>query len=246
MAITAVHYWKLDEASGNLVDSVASLDMTRSGTVGSDTGLIGNAATFGGASNYAYNNSGQTAVDLTTGCTVWCWIKLAATTGRSGVYISSTTNATAAAVMYIAFYAVNTWRCQVTDSVTGSSIASDATATTTGVWHFACGRYNQSTMKAEIRIDGGGWSLGPALANGPITPTSPNITTINRIITQYGTCAIDEAGISNDYLADADVDSLYNSGAGVTWPFVAAGHPMQARGVLVPGLRQWQPQRIGR
>ena len=55
--------------------------------------------------------------------------------------------------------------------------------------------------------------------------------------------AVTDGGVSVGQTATLEIAELYNGGAGIE---IGAGQPMSLRGCHIPGIRQWQPQRIGR
>lgn len=206
-----IHHWKLDETSGNRVATVGGLDMAVYNTVGYDVGILGNCATFAGASNALRNVGGRISLAV-TGATVAGWIKLA-NTDRAAILSSNNMTFD----WQLVHYGSGSWRFYVFDSVSGNSVAIDTTASSLDAWHFVCGRYNASTKKAEISVDGSAWALGSALSNEPIAASGDPY--INRSGGSYGTCAIDSVSVWSRYLSDAEVVSLRNGGAGLEYPF---------------------------
>jgi len=205
------HYWKMDETTGNRLDSVGAFHMVPYNTAGYEAGLIGNASTLGGSPNALRNVSAILSVPA-TGATVWGWIKLGST-GAMAIINSNVST------LYwgLVHQTTDTWRFFVIDTVSGSSAASDTVSDVLGAWYFVCGRYNSTTKKAELRVNNRAWTLGSALSNEP-APTTGDLW-MNRYGASYGTCSLDEIGFAERYFSNADVDLLYNGGAGRSYPF---------------------------
>lgn len=206
---TYAHYWTLDEGSGDRLDSIGDIDLTPTGTVGSAPGKLGNAATMTGTGNRL---SKATQIDCpTTGFTVWGWIKIsaAADTALLTCYKDSTK-------AWELIYTGNSWRFIVRDTDITTYVASTPQTLVTNAWKFMCGRYNPVTKRLEHRLDAEPWRVSTPLAKDPITGT----TKIQIGGVGSGSnAAMDETGIANCYLTDSEVDDLYNSGKGRTYPF---------------------------
>lgn len=205
------HYWKLDEAAGDRLDSVGTMHMTVQGVVGSAAGKIGNCATFGGTPNYL-KVVAPLLIPPATGATVWGWINLTEFSRMPALASSGD--------YWILAYLLNRWEFTVRDSVLAAwTTAQSNDDETLGAWHFICGRYNPSTKKAELRVNANAWIVaGSALTNDP---KSAGMTTIvmNTYSGDYGTGAIDEVGFAPTYFSNDEVDQLYNGGAGLSYPF---------------------------
>ncbi len=203
-------YWKMDETTGNRVDSHGSNDLSVVGTVGYAVGKLGNAVTCTGSENYLTKAAG---INISpTGFTVWGWIRLAVDTrtfliaGQNGSNIR----------WYLGYYGSNAWRFYVYDSsLAADSIGIVTQAPTLNAWYFLCGRYNPTTKKAELRLNASAWALGAALGTGPTTDSN-NLKIAGN---SSSNCNIDSVGIANRYYSDAEVDELYNSGNGLEYPF---------------------------
>lgn len=76
------HLWKMDETSGNVVDSAGSLNSTTNTSVTFAAGKSNNAATFGSGSSLAFSNT--TLINGTSDFTLAFWVKYV-----SGVWIMS-------------------------------------------------------------------------------------------------------------------------------------------------------------
>lgn len=208
-------YWKLDEVSGNRLDSVGTRHMVPQATIGNAVGKIGNCATASGTGNYlGVTDASLLTIDWAAGFSIVGWVYVPTVYSGRNTPLAKCTNATYDWVLYS--NAQNAHRFQVQDSSSGSSLAASATNITLDAWHFYAGRYNASTKKAEFRLDAEGWNLGSALTNGP--RNSEQQLRIANYVNLYGSAYYDETGMWG-YLSDDEVDDLYNLGAGKTHPF---------------------------
>jgi hypothetical protein len=75
-----VSYWKLDESSGNAVDSVGSNTLTNTNTVTYSSGVINNGANFVEASSQklSITDASQSGLDFTGNMTLAGWVKFTA------------------------------------------------------------------------------------------------------------------------------------------------------------------------
>jgi hypothetical protein len=211
-------YWKLDEASGNRLDSVGSRTMTPQNGVSAIAGKISNCAAFAGTGNdqlVTGIDASLTAIDWSLGFSVTGWMYI------PGAYTARTTVlskfAAGNADWALFTNSVASLRMSVFDSVSGSSDAINTTSLVADTWYFFAGRYNPSTKKAEFSLNGGSWNLGAALTNVP--KNVRQILIINGYAATYGVCRVDEVGLWTRYLSDAEVTELYNGGAGLAYPF---------------------------
>lgn len=214
------HYWKLDELTGDRLDTVGAFTMTPSGAVGYEAGKLGNAATFAGSPNYLWNNGNGLNIPE-TGVTVWGWIKIVSDARATVITQVTGTNLNNQSRWYLIYMGSNSWQFTIRDSDAVSlSTATITQAPTLDKWYFFCGRYNSSTKKTEARLDASAWVVATnALPNGPIQLSGTNYFSMNRNATSYGTCSLDSIGFSERYYTDGEVSLLYNGGAGLEYPF---------------------------
>lgn len=206
-------YWKLDETSGNRVDSVGSRTMVPQSTTSYGTGKIGNALDLV-ATGYLLCNDNTLNVDATNGFTICGWIYLHATGANSCIFRLGA-GGTDMAVLTAS--SDNKAQMYVVDSATGVSSVKGSDTLTTDTWYFLCGRYNPSTKKAEVSLNAGAFALGAALTNGPKQGATSSL--IGRWPANNANGLIDEVGVWTRYLSDTEVSALYNGGTGTTYPF---------------------------
>ncbi len=203
-----VSWWKLDESSGNASDSKGSNTLTNT-SVTYNTGKINNGGVFvaGSSSKLAATGTGlPTSGDFTMAC----WYK-GATPVNDGIMGFGSVNANGQMRMILvvggkAYFG-------------GYNYDLDSTFTiTTGNWHHLVFTYSGTT--ATWYVDG--------TQRNSATITALNTANTNLRIgcrpddTSFISAQIDEAGIWSRAITSGEVTTLYNAGAGISYPFGTA------------------------
>ena len=214
-----ISYWKLDETNGTRSDSRSNRTMSIQGSVGYDVGIMGNCVTFvTGAANYLTTASDALLKNYnwSLGFTVAGWMYIpTAVDGRATLlskYSAGNTD------WYLWLESSTSFSFAIYDSVSGGVSKGSNEAISVDTWYFLTGRYNPTTKKAELLINAVSKGASDALPNVP--KNSYSALAINRTGSTYGTCRIDGVGLWSRYLSDAEVSQLYNSGAGLEYPFL--------------------------
>jgi hypothetical protein len=212
-----VSYWKLDEASGNRLDSKSLHALTSVNSVGSSAGKIGDAASFAAASSqYLEGPSSDTLPTRDQAFSITAWAYLTATVANQMV-ISSWDEATNNRHFQVfAGTAATAWRLTV--GTTGaSSVAVNSASVTLNQWAFLCVR---SEPGGSIQL-----SVNDANNNTTSLGTPTSATKVKLLVgARYNTTPqlffnglIDEVGIWNRVLTNAEVTKLYNGGNGLAF-----------------------------
>lgn len=164
------------------------------------TGKIGNAVSLNGSNQYlTVNNSGS--LNPTSAITLSVWIKASSLTGNRVIFKKQNWSAS---------YELAIYGGQLTFNLNGPGSVSTA-APSTGVWHLITATYDGAAKK--IYVDG---SISQA-ASGPIGTNGEAIMIgTSGGWENYFSGLVDDARIYNRALSQTDVQSLYNSGAGVS------------------------------
>lgn len=219
MALTdnIVAYWKLDEASGNATDATGNghtLTPTNSPTY--DSGLINNGGDFGPGSGSVrkFTTAGNIGIDGGN-ITMSAWFfKLSGNT-QAGWAVSC--GSSVSQVLYYIQYdgtkiVLGRWK------VPSSNITINGSSLTDGSWHHVVLTYNGTTLAGYFD-------------NSPITGTATSGNGSSGLVSetsignnsQPGASAyrgkIDEVGMWSRALSSGEVNTLYNSGAGLQYPF---------------------------
>ena len=210
LPVGVVSYWKLDEASGNAIDSCGYANMTVTGAEQGTTGKIDKAYTFVAANSDGLA-SAQNLLSLRLSvCTIAAWINPVDNNANRAIYGSSDNGIelTVSATERLIFVA--SWWNDIAFSDVDKIV-------THGVWNHVVVTYNSSGDYA-FYINGQTAGSG----NAPYTFTYPGNTQgfIGRCGGgNYFNGDIDEVGVWNRALSAAEVTELYNNGAGRQYPF---------------------------
>lgn len=227
-----VSYWKLDDAytESTWVDSHGPNNLTKSGTLTDlPSAIINSGAGHLNALSAGYlyiNDANQSGLDISGDLTISCWCRILVTpTSYPGMICKAPSNNQA---NYQTFYSQND-----TGKVifrTGDGSASHDLASTYAVadikdWHHWVFTYETSTKEKRIYTDGS--------PNGSATTTHGATLYDNTADFYLGRETVgfasldrekdmDEVGIWNRVLTEAEVTELYNGGAGLAYPFGGA------------------------
>lgn len=210
-----VAYWKMDEVSGTRVDSGGSgLDMTDNNTVGSNTGIITNAAAFVAANSEFLSHVDDPLFSPgNTDFTFAFWIyptftgtaknmfgKIAAsnreyyvrhTGGDNGVEFAVSGNGTSDSTVSI-----------------GSQFA------VANVWYFIVARHDAAANTISLSVNNG--TVTSAAHTTGVFDGTADFSIGRNIASPYWEGRIDEFGFWNRVLTADEVTYLYNAGVGRT------------------------------
>ena len=214
-----ISYYKLDETTGVVVDELGSNEGTNDGATRGVTGKIDNAFEFDGVNDYV-DLGDDISLELTT-WTFSVWFKKASN-GVTGVLISKRDTA---GDPHSDNYRL---RSQTDNKIYGLFEATDGTnvevntitAITDTDWHHIVWTFNNSDKTNRLYLDG-------VLEDDDTEILSPETSDAKNAYIggdkwnniQYFDGDIDEVGIWDRALTSGEVTDLYNSGAGITYPF---------------------------
>lgn len=216
-------FWKYDISSGNPVDSVSGMTLTNVNTVtfSPTNAKIGNAANFAAASSQRLSVASNATLER--GVTSYSWATWYRTTtvaaGESQVLAKYSSSAdrqyrmfrSAANVGFVAYI-----------GTTNQSVTS-ATTISTNTWVFLVGGYDASANKTFISVNGAAKELGAAHSGTTVLGSTGEFNVgCLRDGVGYGDFVdgiIDLTGLFSGVLTDAQILELYNSGAGLNYPF---------------------------
>ena len=208
LSIPAAAYWKLGEANGGRQDSVGTSHFAPTGTPLpiSTTGKQGDAVSI--TSGGRLETPDASALRLRLGFSVSFWAY--ATTSAASVPLAKDNSG---AREWVFYQQSNQLYFGVFNTI-GGFVQAVANGWTANAWHHAVGTFD-SSGNVRIYIDG-------TLAAGPVTLTgTPSTTTTplwigNREDKDLPWAGrIDELSIFHGALTLADVQALYNGGAGL-------------------------------
>jgi hypothetical protein len=211
-----VAYWKLDETSGTRFDSTANNnDLTDNNSVGFATGKISNAASFDGSNYFTVTNS---SLNITGAISIAGWVYAVDRAQRQNIFTGySSISPFPGYGVGIAIININKWQWW-SGSGTGwvrstSDVALNTwthiafTLSSTGALNIYLNATLDRTTTASVLASYSGQRVLGAAAGG-----------VDNLLVS-GT-RIDEFGIWNRELTSSEITQLYNSGSGLTYPFV--------------------------
>lgn len=227
MALTTnlVAYWKLDESSGNASDSVGSYTLTNNNSVSYATGKINNGADYGSSNttkslsttnNFGINGSSMTFAG---------WIKVSSqppTNDNNRIFTQVST--VSAKVTQTILYrdsggTKNLYVDRLRQNVANDAFTYNVTLTT-GTWYHIAYTYNRSTVTGYLN----GSSIGTASSSGDGNNPAGWVEGFYlRSVSATGNCwsgMFDEVGVWSRALSSTEISELYNSGSGLSYPFV--------------------------
>lgn len=210
-----VAYYKLDESSGNASDATGNgWTLTNAGSLTYVSGKINNATKFNG-SNYLQNTGTPIAAGATD-ITLAAWVNIPNTNDGNTKDLVKLGSADS----------VNGFMELQQDGNTGIDIAarnssggfvsfdSPASSIANNTWTFVTGLFTGGHLQLYINAS----FIGQSSLSGTIGgATDVTLGGPQYVITTNS--LIDEAGIWNRALSSAEITQLYNSGAGLQYPF---------------------------
>lgn len=208
-----VAYWKLDEASGNRLDSVGANHLAPTGSPGNALGKVGNALALASASSQSVgvaSNAVVQAGDIDFSFSVWIWLTTKAASQailckRSG-----------AAYEYDLYYGVGTDRLRFFANgveVAAATFGSPALAT----WLHLYAQYDSVANLLGLSVNNGTLNTAALATGGSVTSGAFAIGTESPGV--YFNGRIDEVAFYKRVLTAAERTALYNAGNGLTYPF---------------------------
>ena len=215
-----VSYWKLD---GNSADSLALNNGTDTSiTYGTSYGKINQGALFNGTSSYISLGT-QSALSLQSNMSISVWINVNTlpASGSLNNILSKYSNQTNAGGYDLRLY--NNSGTQVIEFIvsTGTAIASALYVYTLSLntWYHLVATNDGTTSTLYLN----GTSVATATIGnpGPSTNSTPNIGCLDLVgsFERFFNGDIDEVGVWSRALTSTEVTTLYNGGAGLSYPF---------------------------
>lgn len=217
MALTdnLVHYWKLDESSGNASDSVGSITLTNTGTVPYAAAKIGNGITGSGSGQDMRSSSEPlTYAQLAGAFSINLWAKrIGNPSGASYAYRLNGTSGGNYRSFILYYYSAGGWHLNMTGGDSALTYSESGNLDMLTITYNGAGTFkfyvNGSQSGSNISLSMGstaGSVSGMGLLGDGIGNNDFNIQE-------------DEVGVWTKELTSGEITELYNSGAGLQYPF---------------------------
>lgn len=212
-------YWKMDEVSGVRADSVNGYDLTDNNTVGSNTGIISNAADF-----VLLNSENLTRADNDDLSACQCdW------TGRIWVYLGSKAtlqvlwhkfNTVSTNSDYSLFYdnVADRFKVRLYNTTNNDAVADNLGSPSINTWYHIVFWRNQTAGTINIKINNGTTNT-TAIGGSEVGQTWTGTLRIGGVATAFMQGRADEAAFWKRLLTAGEITEDYNAGAGKTYPW---------------------------
>jgi hypothetical protein len=218
-----VAHYKLDEASGDRLDTVGGHTLTAINTPGSDTGKIGNAATFARANSRMLGILSGSAGDFSPGANPFSiagWINFTQVTGSPTINAKWDSTNGNRQWMVRRLTGTGVLQFSVTsDGQAGTRADVNGAAITSGIWNFFCVGWDGARIFAQLNNDLRTYTnfAGPVYSGGqaPYLIGAFGLTTSGQ---EFWNGLIDELRYYNRVLTGAEAARLYNGGNGRSHP----------------------------
>lgn len=218
-----LHYWKLD---GNSTDAHGSINGTDT-SVSYVSALINDGGSFNGTSSRI---ALSTAFQITTAHSISFWMKSTASDASfdgDNFLVGDGRSGTPRQNVYVAISRTspNHPRFRMSSTMSGTNFQVQNTAADQGAfkpnngnWHHVVAVFNGTT--GTLYVDNTNRaSASMSVGNGATGQIGANNN--NGSLIQFFNGIVDEVGVWNKALSAAEVSELYNSGAGLAYPFSA-------------------------
>lgn len=225
-----ISYWALDESSGDRADSHGSNTLTDNGPVGSATGKLGLAASFSGITNYSLSRADNAS--LSTGdidFTAQAWVYFTTKTNYHVFAHKGWETGGSSNKEWVLWYDQGADRFVFSVAKSGadtSVTAGNFGAPSINTWYLLHGWHDSINNQIGISVNAG-------TANTTTHTTGVNDGASNFEVGASSVQAlwlsgrVDEVGFWKRVLSSQDRTDLYNSGAGLAYPFGAVTRLMR-------------------
>lgn len=217
-------YWKYDESSGNAADSTPNNnDLTNNNTATYAAAVINNGCDIELGSNqwFSIADASQTGLDFSDALTFAGWMKPESTDDPGGVFVNKRTGAGTRAYTF-SKEGLNEG-LHFTSFTDGTNVGVDgfrSTTFNTGTWYHVA--VTKSGVTVKFYVDGSQLGTDLTGSNGTIANTSAPFIMGGIADGNSYDGMLDEWGVWSRALSGSEIAELYNSGAGLSYPFAAA------------------------
>lgn len=219
-------YWKLDESSGNAADSHSTNTLTNNNSTAFAAAKINNGADLEESSSQSLSiaDASQTGLDLSGDLSFSLWFKAESfNAGSERPLIAKRVGAGNQRSFHfkLGSAGVNIGLLWYTDGNTIGGNLSVVWSPSTATWYHVVVTKSSTTVK--FYVDGAQQGADQTGSNATIyNGTAPFELGAFADSPEYWDGLIDEVGVWSRALTDSEVSTLYNGGAGLSYPFSVA------------------------
>ena len=232
MALTdnLVSYWKLDEASGNAADSVGSNTAVNTGTATYGAAIINNGVILNGSSQYL-TVTDHASLDFTTAFSASMWFKVTTMAADKALLVKWTYQTQGSWAIQTGIDAADEIgifiATSLTDNGNGCHLTTDAANLSSDTWYHLVVVYDGSQtgdanrLKIYVNASSKAFTVDAGAVPASLQNSSApvNMGFFGGVLTRHLGGSMDEVGLWSRALTSDEVTTLYNSGAGLQYPF---------------------------
>lgn len=221
-----VSYWSLDEASGNALDAKGTNTLTDHNTVGSTTGVVSGARSFGSPKYFSHADNADLSLGTDTPFSFAFWAKSPSDSSSCGLITKAVSGPDSSAGYVLWIDTSPGWLEFVVGNGSSSAVVSGDTNFTFvnppfDVWHFVVAWHDPSGDTINFQIDDGtvrttSWSGGTQDEGGEFQLGNFSSWTFPW------KGSMDEVGFWKKALSATERTWLYNSGSGRSYADIVA------------------------
>ena len=236
MALTdnLISYWKLNESSGNAADEVGGNTLTNNNTVTYSAGKINNAANFASASSQYLSKADIFEYQKGQALSVQSWLNIASTGASFALVGNHVSGATGG--WHTEYLSTDKLRFIISNATSdGFADTTDVVGFSTSTWYHVVMTTSNFGVPASQKIYVNGTSAGMTeQATLDANAIGYGVSTFELgahfvIPAKFLNGSLDEVGIWERELTAAEVTELYNSGAGLAYPFTSTASTPRRR-----------------
>lgn len=233
IADSIVAYWKLDEASGDCADATGNGYTGTNTSVTYGAGLINNCGEF--TSGTRLFDFGDTAAFYGSDRDFsWqAWVNLTSANSTGHIIGCGDISSAVRHILYYAGTPTKRFIFLVNDGSSNASVTANTFGVpSTGVWYHVVAWHDSVNNELGISVN----TTSDTVAHSTGVTTTSRRTRMGRGSEgngQLSTGSIDEVGFWDKVLSSSERSQLYNSGAGLAYPFTGGGAAASRRLLLL-------------
>lgn len=209
-----ISHWKLNESSGTRADSHGGLDLGDINTVGQAAGKLGNSASFIAGNEEALSvgdTPDHSMGDIDFTIALWVWFDAISSTGLAGKWATDS-------LEYLAYCDGTNLRFLVSDDGVSTVSVTNSQSLSTGTWYFFVAWHDASANTINLSVNNN-TPASAAHSTGVYAGNASFYLGRNEEGLTYLSGRLDSVSIWKRLLTAAERTQLYNSGAGLDYPF---------------------------
>jgi hypothetical protein len=216
-----LHFPCNESAGSNLLETIASLDMTQFNSPGATTGIVSGCRTFIRTTAHAFRRTvDDAAFQLASSQTIGLWVYLTTSVGLEYILARDvSTGGPGGGDYYLWFDSTgNALKFSYRYLTTNYYTITIASGLSTATWYCVGVKWDGTNLYASL--NGAAWGGAVSAPNAPITDaTNLNIVGANKVATaSFGNLLNGRVDVLTYWkgllLSDAEIAQFYNSGAG--------------------------------